>query len=59
MEQEPWEKRKKQSGKVEKSTTTISMLNAGNIAEMGTHDTLLAENGIYARLYQTQAQYYA
>ena len=27
-EQEPWEKRKKQSGKVEKSTTTISMLNA-------------------------------
>ncbi|MFR7960727.1 MAG: hypothetical protein ACLU6P_10045 [Roseburia intestinalis] len=29
------------------------------VAEMGTHDTLLAENGIYARLYQTQAQYYA
>ena len=37
----------------------IVVLDAGNIAEMGTHDTLLAENGIYARLYQTQAQYYA
>ena len=28
MEQESWRKTKKQSGKVEKSTTTISMLNA-------------------------------
>ena len=37
----------------------IVVLDAGSIAEMGTHDTLLAENGIYARLYQTQAQYYA
>ena len=37
----------------------IVVLDAGNIAEMGTHDTLIAENGIYARLYQTQAQYYA
>lgn len=37
----------------------IVVLDTGSIAEMGTHDTLLAENGIYARLYQTQAQYYA
>ena len=37
----------------------IVVLDTGSIAEMGTHDTLLAENGIYVRLYQTQAQYYA
>ena len=37
----------------------IVVLDTGSIAEMGTHDTLLAENGIYAELYRTQAQYYA
>ena len=37
----------------------IVVLDAGSIAETGTHDTLLAGNGIYAKLYRTQAQYYA
>lgn len=37
----------------------IVVLDAGGIAEIGTHDTLLAGNGIYAELYRTQAQYYA
>ena len=37
----------------------IVVLDAGSIAETGTHDTLLEENGIYAKLYRTQAQYYA
>lgn len=37
----------------------VVVLDTGSIAEMGTHDTLLAENGIYAELYRTQAQYYA
>jgi ATP-binding cassette subfamily B protein len=37
----------------------IVVLDAGGIAEIGTHDTLLAGNGIYAEIYRTQAQYYA
>ena len=36
----------------------ISVLDHGRIAEDGTHDTLLANHGIYANLYETQAQYY-
>ena len=36
----------------------IVVLDPGRIAEDGTHDTLLANHGIYANLYETQAQYY-
>ena len=36
----------------------IVVLDHGRIAEDGTHDTLLAKHGIYASLYETQAQYY-
>ena len=36
----------------------ILVLDHGRIAEDGTHDTLLANHGIYANLYETQAQYY-
>lgn len=36
----------------------IIILDHGRIAEDGTHDTLLANHGIYANLYETQAQYY-
>ncbi|RZT08423.1 ATP-binding cassette, subfamily B, MsbA [Duganella sp. CF402] len=32
----------------------IVVLDRGRIAEAGSHDALLAQNGIYARLYQTQ-----
>ena len=32
----------------------IVALDAGRIAEMGTHDELLARGGLYARLYQSQ-----
>lgn len=35
-----------------------AVLDHGRIAEDGTHDTLLANHGIYANLYETQAQYY-
>jgi subfamily B ATP-binding cassette protein MsbA len=32
----------------------IVVMDAGRIAEMGSHDALLARGGLYARLYQTQ-----
>jgi ATP-binding cassette subfamily B protein len=31
----------------------IMVIDAGEIAESGTHDSLLAQNGIYAKLYET------
>ena len=34
----------------------IVVMNGGAIAELGTHEALLAQGGIYARLYQTQKQ---
>ena len=34
----------------------IVVMASGSIAEMGTHEDLLAKGGIYARLYQTQKQ---
>ena len=37
----------------------IVVLDHGKIAEFGTHEQLLAKSGIYAELYETQAQYYA
>lgn len=36
----------------------IIVLDKGQIAERGNHKTLIQENGIYAALYHTQAQYY-
>ena len=36
----------------------IVVLDHGEIAEQGTHDSLIEQNGIYAKLYQTQAEYY-
>ena len=41
-----------------KFSDRIIVLDHGRIAEDGTHDTLLANHGIYANLYETQAQYY-
>jgi subfamily B ATP-binding cassette protein MsbA len=32
----------------------IVVMDRGRIAEAGSHEALLAQNGIYARLYQTQ-----
>ena len=37
----------------------ILVLDEGKITERGTHSELLEQNGIYAGLYRTQAQYYA
>lgn len=37
----------------------IVVLEQGRIAETGTHRELLAVQGIYAKLYETQAKYYA
>lgn len=37
----------------------IVVLDKGEIAERGKHDQLLEQQGIYAELYETQAQYYA
>ena len=36
----------------------IVVLDQGEIVEEGTHEELLEQNGIYAKLYQTQAEYY-
>ena len=37
----------------------IIVLDKGKISEEGTHDILVNKQGIYAQLYQMQAQYYA
>jgi len=37
----------------------IYLLHKGELAEQGTHDALLAENGRYAELYRLQADLYA
>ena len=37
----------------------IVVFDQGRIVEQGTHDTLLSSDGVYARLYNTQAAYYA
>ena len=36
----------------------IVVFDQGRIVEQGTHDTLLSSDGVYARLYNTQAAYY-
>jgi ABC-type multidrug transport system fused ATPase/permease subunit len=37
-----------------KNADLILVMQDGNIVERGTHDTLLAENGLYAKLYYSQ-----
>ncbi len=37
-----------------KQCDLILVMNDGNIVEQGTHDSLLAENGLYAKLYYSQ-----
>lgn len=37
---------------------TIFVVSNGTIAEKGTHDELMRQQGLYAQLYKTQAQYY-
>ena len=36
----------------------ILVLDAGRIIEDGTHDALLAKNGLYAQFFRAQAQWY-
>ena len=36
----------------------IVVLDHGEIVEEGMHDSLMERNGIYAKLYQKQAEYY-
>lgn len=37
----------------------IIVMKQGKVEEEGTHDTLLKENGVYAQLWNAQAQYYS
>ena len=37
-----------------RSADLILVMRDGNIIEQGTHDTLMAQNGSYAQLYQSQ-----
>ena len=37
-----------------KEADVILVMNNGNIIEQGTHEQLLAKNGFYANLYQSQ-----
>lgn len=41
-----------------KFSDRIFVLDNGKIAESGTHEALLSQNGLYAQLWQDQAQYY-
>ena len=36
----------------------IYVMDGGRIAERGTHADLLAQGGLYAKLYRAQAQHY-
>ncbi|MFQ6814500.1 MAG: hypothetical protein ACLRS2_19360 [[Clostridium] innocuum] len=37
----------------------IIVMEQGEVEEEGTHDTLLKENGVYAQLWNAQAEYYS
>ena len=39
-----------------RNANLILVMNQGNIVEMGTHESLLAENGLYAEIYNAQFQ---
>ena len=41
-----------------KFSDRIFVLDNGKIAESGTHEAMLSQNGLYAQLWQAQAQYY-
>ncbi|HCU57906.1 MAG TPA: hypothetical protein DF984_06760 [Anaerolineaceae bacterium] len=36
----------------------IAVFRDGRIVELGTHDNLMAENGLYQEMYSKQASYY-
>lgn len=36
----------------------IILMDQGGIVEMGTHEELMSQNGLYAEMYQVQSQYY-
>ena len=36
----------------------IAVFKDGQIVELGTHDDLMKEGGLYQEMYQAQAQYY-
>ena len=36
----------------------VIVLNNGTVCEQGSHEELMRKNGIYADMFQTQAQYY-
>ncbi len=36
----------------------IVMMEAGRVAEQGTHDELMAKDGLYARFFREQARWY-
>jgi ATP-binding cassette subfamily B protein/ATP-binding cassette subfamily C protein len=39
-------------------TDRIAVFQDGRIVELGQHDDLVAQNGLYAEMYAKQAQYY-
>jgi ABC-type multidrug transport system fused ATPase/permease subunit len=39
-------------------TDRIAVFRDGRIVELGTHDALMAENGLYQEMYSKQASYY-
>ena len=39
-------------------TDRIAVFEDGRIVELGQHDELIAQNGLYAEMYAKQAQYY-
>ena len=44
----------KEAGATIKEADRILVMNQGHVVETGTHETLLAQNGFYAKLYRSQ-----